>query len=112
MRGVDVGAEVVVADLVLVAEAADVIGDVSPGAQAVDLGALEEEELLVGAPVAVEDGEGVLLYYAVGVGLGAVGAAGLAVGEALDADVVVGAGAVRASDADLLGYMRLVGGLG
>lgn len=90
-----------VADLVLVAEAADVVGDVGPGAQAVDLGALEEEELLVGAPVAVEDGERVLLDDAEGVRVGAVGAARLAVGEALDAEVIVAAGAVGASYPDL-----------
>lgn len=91
-----------IADLVLVAEAADVVGDVGPGAKAVDLGALEKEEFLIGTPVSVEDGEGVLLDDAVGVGLGAVRAARLAVGEALDAEIIVVAGAVRASDADLI----------
>lgn len=46
---------------------ANMFGNVGPVAEAVHLGALEQEQLLVGAPVAVEDGERVRRDDAVGV---------------------------------------------
>jgi hypothetical protein len=71
-RRVDKGLEVVVSDLVLTAIAADMIGDIGPRTKAVDLGALDEEQFLVGTPFRDEYREGVLLYYAVRVALGLV----------------------------------------
>lgn len=90
-----------VTDLVLAPVATNVVGDICPRPQPVDLGALQEEKLLVGAPFSVEYRERVLLDDSVWMCCGLMRVAGRAVGEAQDAEVILVAGAVRASNANL-----------
>jgi hypothetical protein len=92
-----------VADLILVPVAADVVGDIRPGPEAVDLGALEEQEFFVGAPFSVEDRERVLFDYSVWMCCGLVGVARGATGEALYAEVVFIASVMGTSNPDLMG---------
>ncbi len=97
----DIRINVVLADLLFIAVAPDVVCDVAPGTEAVCLGALKEGELLVGAPVVREDRDRVLLLYLVGVRARVVVVARFAGGEAGDAEVVFVAGVVSAAYADL-----------
>lgn len=94
---------VVVPDLVLGAISTDVISNISPRADTVDLATLEEQKLLISSPSPVEYREGVLFYDSVRVRCWLVGVARGAFGEALDAEVVVVTSSVCASYPDLRG---------
>lgn len=84
------------ADLVLVACASNVVGDIGPAAEAVHFGALQEEEFFIGPPVFGEYRVRVLFDYLVRVSGAFVGAGFGARGEAGDAEVVFVAGGVSA----------------
>lgn len=94
-----------VPDLILVAIAADVVGNVPPGPQAVDLGAFQQQEFFVGAPFAVEDGKRVLFDDSERMCRRLMGVTGSAVREALYTEVILVAGTVGATDPDLREYM-------
>lgn len=87
----DVGFEIVIPDLILATEAPNMIGDVGPGAKSVDLGSLEEKQLLIGPPFCIEDGKRVLFNNPKGVRRRIVCVSTLALGKARDAEIEVGA---------------------
>lgn len=90
-----------VAHLVLGAVAANVVGDIGPRAQTVDLGALEQKQFLIGTPVGLEDRNGVLLDDLEGVGLRVVVLGAFPIGEAGNAEVVFRTSGMSAGDANL-----------
>jgi hypothetical protein len=85
IRGVDVGFKIVIANLVLLAEPADVVGNVCPGPETVYFSAFQQQEFFVGPPFAFENGKRVLFDYPELVGPGVVVIARLSFGEAGDA---------------------------
>jgi len=100
---VHVDFEVVIANLIFVPVPADMIGNVGPRPQSIDLCSFQEQELLVGTPFSVEYWEGVLLDYSVGMGRRLMGVARFAFAEACHTEIIFIAHAVGASDPNLSG---------
>ena len=103
IRRVDIYFQVVIPDFILVPIAANVVRNVGPRSQTVDLGSLQEEKLFVGAPFLVKYGKRILLNDSIGMRCWLVGVARGAVGKTLDTEIVLIAGTVGAPDADLSG---------
>jgi hypothetical protein len=106
-RRVDIDFQVVIANLIFVTVPSDVVRNIRPRAQPIDLCAFQEQELFIGTPLSVEDGEGVLLDDAKRMCCWLMGVAGGAAGEALDAEVIFVAGRVCAPYPDLFGRLLL-----
>jgi hypothetical protein len=93
---------IMIPDFILVPITADMVRNIRPGPEAVNLGAFQEKEFFVGAPFWVEYWERVLLDDSVRMGGWLMRIARRAIGEALHAEIVLVAGAVGASYPDLL----------
>ena len=98
---VDVDLEIVVADLVLISVAANVVRNVGPRTQTVDLRALQKEELFVCTPFSVEYGKRVLFDYSVWMCLWLMRITERSLCKALDTKIIFIAGAVGTPDSNL-----------
>ena len=94
-----------IADLLLRPVAANVIRNVGPRSQAVLFSALQESQLLIGAPVFCEYGYGVLFDDLVGVGSGIMVAVAFGFGKTRHAKVVVLTGGICTTYAHLDGLI-------
>jgi hypothetical protein len=98
---VNICVDVVVSHFVLGAVAANVVGDIGPGAKTVDLGALEQKQLLIGTPVGLEYRDRVLFDDLEGVGLRVVVLGAFPAGEARNAEVIFRTGGMGAGNSNL-----------
>jgi hypothetical protein len=101
VRAVHICVDVMVAYLILSAVTTNVVSDIGPRAQTINLSTLKQEKLLIRTPVRLEDRDGVLFDDLEGVCRRVVVLGALTSGEAGDTEVVFMTGRMRAGNSDL-----------